>query len=177
MRISKIKPVVSILLAICMMLLVEARAQDLSNLGVYGKTSSYCGRGAVPRDVSTIPLIGCFYLSAGHGAKGTLSKHRIDLSVDSAGNEVFKVDGTLITDTRDTASLTNLPYVGAGGVAGYRICEGATDRNIGCPTTITVFSRNPDKTVLFEVVECLPPGYRLCVSTQENWDYEKSRIH
>jgi len=173
---SDIKTVCSILLAMSLVSLLSARAQDLQKLGPYGKRSSYCGSKAVPRDISTIPFIGCFYLSAGHSAQGTLSKHQIDLSVDTAGNEVFKVDGIVITDTQDTASETNLAYVGRG-AAGYTFCEGPTDRNTMCPADITIFSRNADKSVLFLVSECLAPQYRICVTTPENWDYENSRRH
>jgi hypothetical protein len=155
----------------------QARAQDpaQSNLGVYGKTSAYCGPQAIPRNSPTIPEIGCFHLSPGHRATGTFSTHRVEVSVDSAGKEAFKVDGALVMEARDTASGTKLPYVGVGGVAGYRFCEGPTDRDTGCPADITIFSRNSDKTVLFMVSECLPPEYHLCVSTQENWNYAKSQ--
>lgn len=148
-----------------------------SPLGVYGKTSTFCGPEAIQRDPQTIPQIGCFYLSAGHGATGTFATHRVELSVDGAGREVFKVDGTHITDTRDTATWTNLPYVSVGGVAGYSICEGPTDRNSGCPSKINIFSRDPDKAVMFLVSQCLPPDFHLCVSTQANLDYAKSRRH
>lgn len=103
--------------------------------------------------------------------------HRVEVSLDNAGNEAFKVDGALITDTGNTASGTNLAYVGAGGVAGYRFCEGPTDRNNGCPASITIYSRAADKSVLFMVSQCMGPKYRVCVLTQENWDYEKSRQH
>jgi len=178
MNISSIRTICSLLLGTTgVLLLAQARAQDpaQSNLGVYGKTSTYCGPQAIPRNSPTIPEIGCFYLSPGHRATGTLSTHRVEVSVDSAGKEAFKVDGALVMEARDTASGTKLPYVGVGGVAGYRFCEGPTDRNTGCPADITIFSRNSDKTVLFMVSECLPPEYHLCVSTQENWNYAKSQ--
>lgn len=157
----------------------QASAQEAlpSSLGVYGKLPSYCGTKEIARNVQSIPEIGCFYLSAGHGAVGTFASHRVEVSVDDAGIEVFKVDGASIVETRETASGTQLPYVGVGGTAGYRFCERPADRNTGCPVSITVFSRNPDKTILFTVSECVPPEYRVCVSTQENWNYEKSRRH
>jgi len=148
-----------------------------SRLGVYGKLSAYCGTEEIVRNIQTIPAIGCFSLSAGHGAVGTFASHRVEVSVDDAGNEVFKVDGALLVETHDNASGTQLPYVGVGGVAGYRFCEGPTDRNTGCPASITIFSRNSDKTILFMVSQCFPPEYHLCVTTQQNWDFEKSRRH
>jgi hypothetical protein len=157
----------------------HARAQtpDLSKLGVYGKTSTYCGTKEIARNPQAIPDVGCFYLSSGRHAIGTLASHHIDVSVDNAGVEVFMVDGDLVVDTRDTASGTNIAYVGASGTTGYRFCEGATDRNTGCPISLIAFSRNADKSIFFMVSECVPPNYRLCVTTQENWDYEKSRQH
>jgi hypothetical protein len=180
MNISRIRTICSLLLGTTgLLLLAQVRAQDpaQSNLGVYGKTSTYCGAEAIPRNSPIIPEIGCFYLSPGHRATRTFSTHRVEVSVDSAGVEVFKVDGALVMEARDTASGTKLPYVGASGAAGYRFCEGPTDRNTGCPATITIFSSDSDKTVLFIVSECLPPTYRVCVTTQENWNYEKSRLH
>ncbi len=170
---------------ICCLLIAIANALFLSqasadetlppNLGVYGKLSSYCGTKEIGRNIQTIPEIGCFYISVGHVAVGTVASHRVELSVDHTGNEIFKVDGALVVETHDTASGTQLPYVGVGGVAGYRFCEGPTDRNTFCPVSITVFSRNSDKTILFMVSECLPPDYHACVTTKENWDYERSR--
>ena len=154
---------------------IQSQESGGSPLGPYGKTSTFCGAGAIPRDQPGIPRIGCFYLSHGHQAAGTIATHLIELSVDDAGVESFKVDGRLVTDTRDTATWTNLPYVSAAGVEGYLICEGPTDRNRGCPASVTVFSRDPDHSVLFVVSNCFPPEYRVCVSTQANLDYERSR--
>jgi len=180
LNIVSTKVALSVLLSIIGLLpLAQAKAGEPaeSPLGVYGKTSTYCGAEAIPRNPPTIPQVGCFYLSAGHGATGTLATHQVELSVDGAGKEMFKVDGTRITDAHDTATWTNLAYVSAGGAAGYSICEGPTDRNSGCPSRITIFSRDPDKAVLFIVSQCLAPEFRLCVTTQANWDYEKSRRH
>lgn len=173
------KIAVIIFIAKDLLLLDQAQAQQPgeSHLGAYRRTSTYCGGAMIPRNQPTIPQVGCFYLSAGHRATGTVARHLIEVSVDDAGTEIFKVDGQRITDTRDIASRTNLPFVKAGGVAGYSICEGPTDRNSGCPSSITIFSRGPDKSVLFVVAKCLPPEYHLCVTTQANWDYEKSRRH
>jgi hypothetical protein len=160
-------------------ILTQARAQGSapSSLGVYGKISEYCGANEIARNVQNIPAIGCFYLSAGHSAIGTFASHRVSVSVDDAGKEVFTVDGVLVVETHDTASGTILAYIGIAGVAGYRICEGPTDNYTGCPTDITVYARNSDKTILFMVSECIAPKFYVCVSTQENWNYEKSRPH
>jgi hypothetical protein len=170
----------SVILALTGLLLVaQTRAQEPSepHLGVYGRTTTYCGGEAIPRNEPVLPQIGCFSLSAGHRATGTLATHSVEVSVDDAGAEIFKVDGQRITETHDTATWTNLPYVKVGGVAGYSICERPTDRNSACPSSITIFSRDPDKAILFVISECLPPKYRLCVTTQANWDYEKARLH
>jgi hypothetical protein len=121
--------------------------------------------------------VGCFYLSAGHQALGTFATHLVEVAVDATGAEVFKVDGHVVVEMHGTPTSTNLPFVKAGGVAGYSICKGEAGRYSGCPSSITIFSRDPDKVVLFVVSECLPPKYSLCVTTQENWDYEKARLH
>jgi len=81
----------------------------------------------------------------------------------------------LVKEDRHTATWTNLPYVSEGGVAGYLFSKEAEDRNSPHPSHIEIYSRNPDKSILFMVVECLPPNSRLCVTTQKNWDFEKSR--
>jgi hypothetical protein len=156
-----------------------SRAQESAepHLGAYGKASTYCGADAAPRNEPSIPQVGCFYLSAGHRATGTFATHLVEVTVNTAGAEIFKVDGHVVVETQGTATSTNLPYVKVGGVAGYSICKGQTDRASGCPSSITVFSRDPDKVVLFVVSECLPPKYSLCVTTQENWDYEKAHLH
>jgi hypothetical protein len=174
-----IKSTLFVLLAMAGLPFAQARAQAPADspLGVYSKPSTFCGGGTIAQNPTTIPQIGCFHLSSGHAASGTFSMHRVEVSLDNAGNEAFKVDGALITDTGNTASGTNLAYVGAGGVAGYRFCEGPTDRNNGCPASITIYSRAADKSVLFMVSQCMGPKYRVCVLTQENWDYEKSRQH
>jgi hypothetical protein len=172
------KKFVSVLIVTISLFLPLARAQvqepDLSRLGVYGKTSTYCGAKAIPQNEPTIPQVGCFYLSAQHRATGRFATHRVEVSVDQAGMAVFEVDGTRIIDTHDTATWTNLPYVSAGGVAGYSFCEGPTDRRSGCPSSITIFA-NRGNGILFVVSKCLPPSYHVCVTTQENWDYENSR--
>ena len=146
------------------------------SLGPYGRLDSYCGTGRIPQDVATIPWIGCVYLSAGHGARGTFWNHNVEIAVGADGREAFTVDGTSITETHSpqrTASGTNMPFVRVGGVDGYWICQGTS--GAACPSDITIFSRNPDKSVLFMVSECLAPTYHLCVTTRENWNYEKSR--
>jgi hypothetical protein len=155
----------------------RAQVPAESPLGSYGKLSTFCGEKAIPRNEPTIPQVGCFYLSAGHRATGTFAKHRVEVSVDDAGTEIFAVDGTRIVDAHDTATWTNLPFVSVGGVAGYSICEGPTDRRSGCPSNINIFSKDTSKTVLFLVSKCFAPEYRFCVSSQESWDYESSRKH
>jgi hypothetical protein len=155
----------------------QAEQPGASHLGAYGKTSTYCGAEAIPRNQPTIPQVGCFYLSAGHRAIGTFATHSVEISIDDTGAAIFIVDGQRISESHDTASWTNLPYVTAGGVAGSSICEKPTNRNAACPSRITIFSKDPDKAILFSVSACLPPQYHLCVTTQANWDYEKSRVH
>ena len=151
-------------------------AQD-SKLGSYSQPTTYCGNGPIPVNAASIPQIGCFILSPGRSAQGTLAGHLVNVSVDAKGQEAFAVDGTVVVETydpkRQPSRFTNVAFVHTQGVAGYGICQVATDD--GCPVNITVFGTRPDKSILFVVNECLPPGYRVCVSTQENWDYELSR--
>lgn len=142
-------------------------------LGAYSDVKSYCGTGPLPRNVATIPWIGCFILSPGHGAAGTFSNHLVEVTVGENGEEVFTVDGTVIKD-QPTPSRTNVEFVHPT-VGGYSFCEAAGPD--ACATSVGVWSRNPDHTVLFTVAECLPPTYHVCVLSQENWDYQKSREH
>jgi hypothetical protein len=154
-----------------------SHAQD-SKLGSYGQLSTYCGHAPIPADATLVPQIGCFTLSPGRSAQGTLAGHLVKVSVDVRGQEVFAVDGTVVVETydrkRQPSRFTNLAFVHTQGVAGYGICEVATNDG-WCPTHITVFGTRPDKSILFVVSECLAPGYRVCVTTQENWDYELSK--
>lgn len=150
------------------------RADAPPSLAKYGLPKTYCGTDDIPRDVTTIPWIGCFILSAGHSATGTLSNHSIEVTVDADGDEVFSADGTVITINRlpqRPAYGTNVPYVYVVG-SGYGFCEGAGTPY--CPAHIGVFSRNADGSVLFTVSECFPPENRVCVLTQENWELYKS---
>lgn len=155
----------------------HAQLPPLPALGAYGQLSTWCGRNPIPMNVTALPSIGCFELSPGHSAAGTFAGHQVDVSVDDKGREMFRADGTVVTEFYDhkkrPASFTNLPYVHTMGVAGYSICPDAG--GLSCASNITVFSNNPDKTVLFFVSRCFPPDYRFCVNTQENWDYEVSR--
>jgi hypothetical protein len=168
------------LLVICGLLFswYPAKAQSPpSRLGIYGSINAYCGRDPIPQNADIIPWIGCFLLLAGHSATGMFSNHHVDVAVDATGQEAFAVDGTLIADIDDpqrSKSGTNLPFVHAGGVAGYSFCK-EDETSDPCPSKITVFSHNPDKSVLFMVLECFPPENHVCVTTQENWTYQNSR--
>jgi hypothetical protein len=118
-------------------------------------------------------------MSPGHSAAGTIAGHHVQVSVDESGTESFVVDEQNVSHVFGRGgppSGTNLPDVrGAGGDAGYAFCNSniASD----CPSQITVFSRNADKTVLLIAVECLPPDNHLCVNTKEMWDYQNARSH
>lgn len=127
-----------------MLFLPCSRAQEPAetHLGAYGRASTYCGADAIPRNKPIIPQVGCFYLSAGHQALGTFATHLVEVAVDATGAEVFKVDGHVVVELRRTPTLTNLPFVRAGGVAGYSICKGEAGRSSGCPSSITIFSRD-----------------------------------
>ncbi len=75
------------------LLLSISKADDpgLEKLGPYDKLSSYYGSGLISKNLQNIPQIGCFYLTAGHVATGGFVTHRVELSVDATGNEVFCV--------------------------------------------------------------------------------------
>ena len=157
----------------------NAHAQNppLSALSPYGRLSTWCGRNPIPREVVTLPSIGCFVLSPAHSASGEIAGHRVEVGVDENGQDVFTADGTVVTAIYDPQQhpprFSNLPYAHTMGGDGFAFCLGST--NLSCPSTIEVFSRNPDKTVLFIVSNCLPPDYRVCVNTQESWNYETSK--
>lgn len=154
----------------------EAQESTSSPLGAYGSMSTYCGKGSITENVVTIPWIGCFSLSAGHRASGVLSGQHVEIAVDSNGQEIFTVNGSVVTGTfgpNRTPSGTNLPFVRVSG-AGYSFCEDQTTAH--CAIDVSIFSRDPDKSVHFMVAECFPPPGRLCVLNQKNWDYEKSRL-
>jgi hypothetical protein len=155
------------------------RAQDFNfpELGRYGQLSEYCGQAPISVNAPVLPQIGCFVLSSGHYVQGAIVGHQVNVSVDANGQEVFAVDGTIVTEmfdqTRAPHRFTNLPFVHLGGIAGFTFCQRATDD--WCPTRIDVFNRRPDKSILFMVVQCVPPNYRTCVTTKENWNFELSR--
>lgn len=157
----------------CGMCISEAWAQVpeviVPNLGPYGRLSSYCGEGEIPKNPFSIPQLGCFYLDKWRVAIGDFLNHRVEVDVDPDGKEVFIVDDVTVVTTRDPTThkpVTNLPFIKPGGTPGVTICE---EDGSACPTRIEVFSRNPDKSVLFMVSECLPE-HRLCASTQAGWD-------
>jgi hypothetical protein len=155
----------------------QAAAQSSSPLGPYASLKTFCGEAPIPQNIATIPWIGCLALSAGHSATGTFSNQHVEVAVDPGGQEIFTVNGTVVTEKTDPQTHvrgTNLAYVRVGGLAGYSICpDNAGPGN--CPSSINIFSRNPDKSVLFMVSECFPPQYKACALTQSMWDYEKSR--
>ncbi len=158
---------------------MQAKEQDsvAPSLGPYGSISTYCGKKGLPRNITNIPWIGCFYLSAGHTATGTLSNQHVEVTVDATGNELFTVNGTVVTNIggpQRPESGTNVPVARVGGVAGYWICQDAS--RASCSADITIFGRYPDKSVLFMVSECLPPTHHICVLDQENWDFEMARL-
>jgi hypothetical protein len=142
-------------------------------MGRYLSVKTYCGKDPIPQDVTTLPWVGCFSLSAGHKVAGTFSNQKVEVAVDTMGKEVFTVNGTVVTRTHDPLR-TNLSYVLVSGGDGYAICPDTGPIN-PCPSSINVFSRNADKSVLFVVAQCLPPRFKVCVLNRENWDAEISR--
>lgn len=76
--------------------------------------STWCGPNPIPRDVTALPSIGCFELSA----VGTIVGRRIDLSVDEERREVFRADGTVVTELHDPNKRPMLSILDAIGYPG-----------------------------------------------------------
>jgi hypothetical protein len=169
---------VLLLMALAWIRSSQPQGANANPLGPYAEISTYCGRAGIADNVTTIPWVGCFRLHAGNSAEGTFAGKRLRIQVDASGAEHFSVNGLGIVNRIQkpgrTASGTNLPLVHAGGVGGYAFCRGGEPLNF-CPSDIEVFTRAPDKSVVFTVAECLPPTYQVCVLTLENWRYEVSR--
>jgi len=148
-------------ISLCLIAQLSA-AQNMapSPLGSYARLNTYCGDQPIPKDNTAIPQFGCFLLSAGHAAEGNFSGHRVEVTVGLTGDEIVLVDGTALSYLQDRnrrpPSFTNLDYVlPTGGDSGFRFCSDGS--HTYCPSGITVFSRNSDKSVLFSMSECLPP--------------------
>jgi len=158
--------------------LFQVAAQAPPSFAPYLSVKTFCGKDPIPQNIAAIPWIGCFSLSAGHSATGTFSNQHVDVAVDASGQEIFTVNGTVVVDKNDFAQHireTNLPYVRLEGTAGYSICPDTATGSENCPSSINIYSRNPDKSVIFMVSECVPPLYHACAMTQDGWDYQKSR--
>ncbi len=161
---------------ICLVLFLSVGLASLpkhaqAQLSVWGKAGTYCGQKLVPLNPTKLPSLGCFQLSSGHSAKGIFAGNKIDLSITEQGQEVVKANGVVVTNSGGST-------VRLGG-AGYLFCSVAASPTnpfpSSCATQIDVFSRNPDKSVLFIVSECVLPQYQVCASDQDNLDFlEKS---
>lgn len=132
-----------------------------------------CGDGKVPQNEAAIPWVGCFFLSAGHAATGTLLGHQVEVRVDAAGQESVSVDGTVVQRDRSDALKTNLAFVRPTPL-GYAICPDANSTY--CPSSVEAFRSDPDQSILFTASECFPPPNVICVTNQESWDFQKSRL-
>src|SRR5271155_2414280 len=129
MQMTKLSIALLITIASGLYLAYRALVQD-----PYFSQKTYCPQDPIPRNVATIPWIGCFILSAGHNAAGTFSNQRVEVTVEATGREVFRVNGTVVTQSH---GQTNIPYVRVGGVAGYSICP--NDAGSGpCPSSINI---------------------------------------
>jgi hypothetical protein len=141
-------------------------------LGSYGSLSTYCGKGPIPRNPPNLPWIGCFVVTAGHVVTGAIGGHRVAVSVDLRGVESFNVDGVTVED-RDTAEGprrgTNLRVSDVKpSLSGYGF---SCNKGGGCATTIDVFGRRPDKSVLWTISQCGPaPIFNVCALSRENYD-------
>jgi hypothetical protein len=150
-------PVILALLALLLLgHQVEAVAQQalptVPGMGLYTNfADQICGKQGIiggrwnPKE---LPWIGCFGLSIGNGATGTISDHRIEVAVDTKGEEVCKIDGAAVP------------------------CQGCIDQDHDCSTMLTVISRNTDKSVFLYFAKRV--NQYAYVTNQENWeDFQK----
>src|SRR5262249_55602434 len=71
--------------------------------------SQICGKQGVRWNAKELPPIGCFGLSSGESARGTIADHELLVAVDSKVEAVCKVDG--MTVVRSVGHKSNVPNV------------------------------------------------------------------
>ena len=115
-------------------------------LGAYADLAKQiCGKHGVKWNPRELPWIGCFGLSAGNSATSAIDGQQLEIAVDPNGKEICKVDGTIVE------------------------CSGCIKKNVRyCNTTITVISRNSDKSVFLYVAQRVW-GFTF-VTNEENWE-------
>lgn len=171
----KAPSLIFIMIAVPLLLVHRAEAQSSSSSpwNPQNAQNTFCGGETPPQGSATIPFAGCFVLSAGQSAAGVFASHNVVVSLNSYGQISYTVDSTLVSGSQRTASGTNLPFVQDRSINGMSFCLGTTDDS-SCPSNITIFSRKPDRSVIFLVAECFPPDYRSCVVSQKMWDMAHS---
>lgn len=106
---------------------------------------SLCGAQGMLPNVTHVPSIGCFRLSAGNRAEGEFAGHVLTVNVDARG-EACQVDGATFS------------------------CSGCIDSaRDGCSAMLTVHSRDGDGSVNFFVSRRIREGGSF-VTNQENLD-------
>jgi len=135
---------------------IPAKAQAIdppaTALGVYANLPvKICGKRGVQHVAANLPSIGCFALAPGAHAAGTFEEHQFVVEVDAAGMERCRLD--------EKASQ----------------CDGCVVKGaVECSTTLTVLSRDADRTVVFYFARKIRD--RAYVTNQENWDFEQKRV-
>jgi hypothetical protein len=79
-------------------------------LGGYANiVKEICGKQGLKWQPKELPWIGCFGLPSESRASGTIAGRQLEVTVDSKGEEVCKVDGTTVA--RTVGRRTNVPNV------------------------------------------------------------------
>jgi hypothetical protein len=67
--------------------------------------SQICGKQGMRWNPKELPPIGCFGLSSGESASGTIADHELVVAVDSKGKEICKVGGVTVAHTLRTSRM------------------------------------------------------------------------
>jgi hypothetical protein len=120
---------------------------NIPGLGSYGNFANYCGKEGVSGsrwNPEELPWIGCFGLSSGRSISGVIAGHRLEVSVNTRGEEECKVDGASVE------------------------CRGCIDHD-DCSAMLVILSRNSDKSVFLQLSRRVWKGMPQYVGTEELW--------
>jgi hypothetical protein len=146
-------PIMTVLL---LGLQLEAAAQParptFPGMGRYSDVANaICGKEGVTGtrwNPNELPWIGCFGLSSEGSASGVIAGHRLEVGVNSQGQDICKIDGAAAS------------------------CQGCIDKDSDCSAMLAVISRNKDKSVFFHFSQKV--WGNSYVTNQENWGLQKT---
>jgi hypothetical protein len=161
------RPLLLLICAICVALdginlvgtAAEAVAQPalptFPGMGLYSDVAKdICGKEGLTGtrwNPNELPWIGCFGLSGERSSSGVIAGHRLEVGVNSQGEDVCKIDGAAAS------------------------CQGCIDKDGDCSAMLTVISRNKDKSVFFHFSQKV--SHNVYVTNQENWeDFKKPEV-